>query len=215
MNKPTEIVFVLDKSGSMFGLEAETVKGFNSMIQKQKELDAPCQVTTVLFNNQMSLLYDGTDLNEVKPMKVQNFEVGGSTALLDALGLTIKKMKKRLKEETGSQDSKQVLFVIITDGEENSSHLFSLDKIKKMIDKQQKKHGWEFIFLGANIDAAKAASQIGIEADHAADYSADEEGTMLNFEAMSQAAASFRCESAIPQAPLNAVRENAARKRRK
>lgn len=99
MNKPTEIVFVLDKSGSMFGLEAETVKGFNSMIQKQKELDAPCQVTTVLFNNQMSLLYDGTDLNEVKPMKVQNFEVGGSTALLDALGLTIKKMKKGSKKK--------------------------------------------------------------------------------------------------------------------
>lgn len=208
MNKNlTELVFILDKSGSMAGLERDTIGGFNSMLDKQKQEVGECRITTVLFDNRYELLHDRIDIKAVSPITEKEYQVGGSTALLDAIGLTIHKLAGVRKNTAEEYRAGNVMFVIITDGEENSSREYSAEKVKTMIE-EEKKYGWEFVFLGANIDAVETAGRFGISADRAVDYVPDSDGTELNFQMMSEAVSAFRCTQAMPQGPLEAIRKD-------
>ena len=158
----TELVFILDKSGSMHGLEQDTIGGFNSMLQKQKELDGECRITTVLFDNRYELLHDRIDIRAVSPMTEKEYQVGGTTALLDAIGRTVQKLVSVQKNTAKEYRADRVLFVIITDGQENASQEYSSDKVKGLIQLEKEKYGWEFVFLGANIDAVETAGRLGI-----------------------------------------------------
>lgn len=204
----TELVFILDKSGSMSGLEKDTIGGFNSMLEQQKKLDGECVITTVLFDNRYELLHDRIDFRAIKPITAKEYFVGGSTALLDAIGKTIHKIGTAQKNTAKDYRADKVMFVIITDGEENASREYSATQVKKMINRQKKRYGWEFIFLGANIDAVETAGRFGIAADRAVDYVADCEGTELNFQMMSKTVASFRECGAVPTACLDEIRKD-------
>jgi uncharacterized protein YegL len=195
----TELVFILDKSGSMSGLEADTIGGYNSMLEKQKAVEGECYITTVLFDNNYELLHDRIDIRAVSPISEKEYQVGGSTALLDAIGRTINKIGNVQKHTADDYRAEKVLFAIITDGEENSSREYSAEKIKAQIEQQKTKYGWEFIFLGANIDAVQTASRFGIAPDRAQNYHADSEGVELNFRVMSEAVATFRECAAMPE----------------
>ena len=208
----TELVFILDKSGSMAGLESDTIGGFNSMLEKQKKVDGECHITTVLFDNRYELLHDRIDIRAVSPMTEKEYQVGGSTALLDAIGRTIHKLASVQKNTAEEYRSESVIFVIITDGAENTSREYSAAKVKAMIKEEKTKYGWESVFLGANMDAVETAGRFGISADRAADYVPDEEGTALNFAMMSDAVAGFRECRAIPSETLEAIR--ASKKKR-
>ncbi len=210
----TELVFILDKSGSMTGLESDTIGGFNSMLQKQKAVSGECRITTILFDNSYELLHDRIDIRAVSPMTEKEYQVGGSTALLDAIGRTIHKLVAVQRNTAEQYQAENVMFVIITDGEENSSREFSTDKVKAMIEHEKRKYGWEFIFLGANIDAVETAGRFGISADRAVDYLADSKGTALNFSAMSETVACFRETGAVPAAPIQAIREDVKKRGR-
>lgn len=188
----TELVFVLDKSGSMAGLESDTVGGFNALIAKQKKEPGDARVTTVLFNHGYELLHDRIPLKGVSPITEKEYEVGGTTALLDAVGATIQKIRNVQQRTSEQERSKKVIFVITTDGMENASCEYTHEKIKALIAHQKEEFMWEFIFLGANIDAVAAAEKFGIHKDFAADYHADAEGTELNFNVLSEAVASLR-----------------------
>ncbi|MDR1422351.1 MAG: VWA domain-containing protein [Coriobacteriales bacterium] len=194
----TELVFILDKSGSMGGLEKDTIGGYNSMLGKQKAVDGECHITTVLFDNNYELLHDRIDIKAVSPITEREYQVGGSTALLDAIGRTIHKIGNAQRHTADDYRAEKVMFVIITDGEENSSHEYSSDKVKAQIERQKERYSWEFVFLGANIDAVETASRFGIGADRAQRYHADAGGVELNFRAMSDAVACYRT-GAIPQ----------------
>ena len=209
----TELVFILDKSGSMSGLEADTIGGYNSMLAKQQAIEGECFITTVLFNNNYELLHDRIDLKAVREMTGKEYAVDGSTALLDAIGRTIHKIGNAQKHTAEDFRAEKVLFVIITDGEENASREYSADKIRALIQQQKTKYGWEFIFLGANIDAVQTAGQFGIAPDRTADYLADCEGTGLNFRVMSAAVATFRKTGIIDEACFEEIRQD-MRKRR-
>ncbi len=204
----TELVFILDKSGSMAGLESDTIGGFNSMLEKQRSLEGECRITTVLFDNSYTLLHDRIDIRAVSPMTEKEYFVGGSTSLLDAIGRTIHKLAAVQKNTAEDYRAEKVMFVIITDGAENSSREYSSDKIKAMIEHEKEKYGWEFIFLGANIDAVETAGRFGISADRAVDYVPDAAGTELNFRAMSETVACFRATGAVPAAPMQAIRKD-------
>lgn len=195
----TELVFILDKSGSMAGLETDTIGGYNTMLKKQQMVDGECQITTVLFDNDYELLHDRIDIRAVSPITKKEYQIGGSTALLDAMGRTIQKIDNAQKHTAEEYRAEKVMFVIITDGEENSSREFSLRKVKALIKRQKEKYAWEFIFLGANIDAVQTASSFGIASDRAQDYHADSEGVELNFRVMSDAVSSFRASAAITE----------------
>lgn len=195
----TELVFILDKSGSMGGLEADTIGGFNSMLEKQKAIEGECYITTALFDNNYDLLHDRIDIKAVKPITTKEYYIGGSTALLDAIGRTIHKIGKAQKYTADEYRAEKVMFVIITDGEENSSREYSADRIKKMIEHQKEHYGWEFIFLGANIDAVEMAGHFGIAPDRVQNYHADSEGIELNFRVMSEAVVKYRECSAMPE----------------
>ena len=195
----TELVFILDKSGSLSGLEADTIGGFNSMLEKQKAVAGECYITTVLFANDYELLHDRIDMRGVRFISAKEYQVGGSTALLDAIGKTIHKVSKAQKNTDEDYRAEKVLFVIITDGEENSSREYSAEKIKERVEHKKKKYGWEFILLGANIDAVVAAERFGIAVDRAQDFLADGEGLSLSFMVMSETVAMFREDSAIPE----------------
>lgn len=198
MEKETELVFILDKSGSMGGLEEDTIGGYNAMLKKQKMLAGNCRITTVLFNNGYELLHDRVDIKEVSPITSKEYQVGGTTALLDAIGMTIYKVDHIQKDMNEECCSENVMFVIITDGEENSSREYSVERVKALIEQQKIKHEWEFIFLGANIDAVKAAGRFGISPDRAQNYHGDSQGVELNFRVMSDAVAVYRKKSSIP-----------------
>ena len=204
----TELVFILDKSGSMAGLENDTIGGFNSMLEKQRKVDGECRITTVLFDNRYELLHDRIDIRAVSPMTDREYQVGGSTALLDAIGQTVHKLAAVQKNTAEEYRAEHVMFVIITDGEENSSREYSAQKVKTMIEEEREKYGWEFVFLGANIDAVETAGRFGIAADRAVDYVPDGAGTELNFQAMSETVACFRATGAVPAAPMEAIRKD-------
>lgn len=204
----TELVFILDKSGSMSGLEKDTIGGYNSMLEKQRKLDGECVITTVLFDNRYELLHDRINMQAIKPITEEEYFVGGSTALLDAIGKTIHKIAAAQKNTAEDYRAEKVMFVIITDGEENASRHYSSKQVKEMIQQQKERYGWEFIFLGANIDAVETAGRFGIEADRAVDYVPDGAGTELNFCMMSKAVASFRACGAVPAACLDEIRKD-------
>lgn len=195
----TELVFILDKGGSMGGLETDTIGGYNAMLKKQQALDGECHITTVLFNDGYQLLHDRIDIKAVSQITENEYSVGGSTALFDAIGRTIHKIGDAQKHTSEEYRAEIVMVVIITDGEENSSREYSAERIKGMIERQKTKYGWEFIFLGANIDAVQTASRFGINADRAQDYHADSEGVELSFRVMSQTVATFRECREMPQ----------------
>ena len=188
----TELVFILDRSGSMAGLEADTISGFNAMLAKQQKAEGEAIVTTVLFDHQYELLHDRINVKGISPMTDEDYEVRGTTALLDAIGFTIQKIVNVQKKTSDEERAEKVLFVITTDGMENASHEFTADKIKKMVQHQKVKYGWEFLFLGANIDAVTTAAKFGIEEDFAVDYHSDEVGTQLNYEAVNEAVCNIR-----------------------
>ena len=193
----TELVFILDRSGSMNGLESDTIGGFNSVLAKQKTEEGEAHITTVLFDDKVELLHDRYDLEKVSMITDKEYYVRGSTALLDAIGKTIHKMGNVQKYATESERAEKVMFVIITDGMENASIEYSYDQIKRMIDRQKERYGWEFIFLGANIDAIETAKRFGIGEDRAANYHADSNGTQLNYEVISETVSMIRSKRAI------------------
>ncbi len=204
----TELVFILDRSGSMSGLEKDTIGGYNSMLEQQRKVDGECVITTVLFDNRYELLHDRIDIRAVQPITEKEYFVGGSTALLDAIGKTIHKIGTAQKNTAEDYRAEKVMFVIITDGEENTSRHYSSMQVKEMIQRQKEKYGWEFIFLGANIDAVETAGRFGIDADRAVDYVPDGEGTELNFRMMSETVATFRECGAVPTACLDEIRKD-------
>lgn len=194
----TELVFILDKSGSMCGLETDTIGGYNAMLNQQKELPGECRITTVLFNTDYRLLHDRVNIEAVRPITDHDYQVGGSTALLDAIGSTIHKIVNAQKYTDDEYRAEKVMFVIITDGEENSSREYSLTTVKELIELQKDNHGWEFIFFGANIDAIETAGYFGIPEKRAQNFHADSEGIELNFRVMSEAVAVFRESAEVP-----------------
>ena len=198
MNKTTEIVFILDRSGSMSGLESDTIGGFNSMIEKQKNEPGECFVTTVLFDNAVETLHDRVKLSEIKKMTEKEYFVRGSTALLDAIGSTIKHISNIHKYAREEDVPAHTIFVITTDGMENSSREYSSDKVKKMIGKKKEK-GWEFIFLGANIDAVETARSFGIAKENAVNYHCDAKGTAINFACVGKAVSSMRAKGKMDE----------------
>ena len=187
----TEIVFILDKSGSMAGLEKDTIGGFNALIEKQKQADGEVTVTTVLFNHHYTLLHDRIDIKGIAPLTEAQYNVSGTTALLDAIGNSINKMLEIQSVTLKEAQPDNVLFVITTDGEENSSTQYDVNTIKKFISKQ-KELGWEFMFLGANIDAIQTASKFGLQANDAVDFIADSQGTQVIYEALAEQIISVR-----------------------
>lgn len=205
-NNWTELVFILDKSGSMSGLESDTMGGFNSMLEKRKDIEGDCLITTILFDHNFELLHDRIDIKAVSPMTSKQYRIGGTTALLDAIGKAIQKTENAQKQTAKELRASKVMFVIITDGEENASREYCAKKVKALIEKKKEKKGWEFIFLGANIDAVETAGRFGIRADRAADYLADSEGTALNFRMMSNTVTSFRTEGTVDVCSLEEIR---------
>jgi uncharacterized protein YegL len=194
----TELVFILDRSGSMGGLESDTIGGFNAMLEKQKKKeDGEAIITTVLFDDQYELLHDRINLRGVAPITDKEYYVRGSTALLDAIGRTIHKIGNAQKHTAQQERAERVLFVITTDGMENASREYSFEEVRSMIDHQKHKYGWEFLFLGANIDAVATAGRIGIDRSRAANYHADGAGTRLNYEVVSEAVSCFRASQPI------------------
>ncbi len=183
-NGITELVFILDKSGSMSGLEADTIGGFNSMIGKQRKEPGKAYVSTVLFSDESTVIHDRVELSEVPELTDKEYFVNGCTALLDAVGDAIKHIRNIHKYARPEDVPEHTMFVITTDGMENASHRYDYDKIKKMIEKRKEKNGWEFLFIGANIDAISVAAKVGISADRAANYRADGKGTKKVFEAL-------------------------------
>ena len=206
----TELVFILDKSGSMAGLEKDTIGGFNSMLTKQKSEAGQCRVTTVLFDNRYTLLHDRIDIRAVSPITEKEYFVGGSTALLDAIGRSIKKIADVQRSTAEEYRAEKVIFIIITDGEENSSREFSADAVKKLISTEKEQYGWEFLFLGANIDAVETAGRFGINADRAAEYVPDKRGTALNYAVMSEAVSEFRSTGRLSTTHLDRIRKDRA-----
>lgn len=204
----TELVFILDKSGSMSGLEKDTIGGYNSMLEQQRKGDGECVITTVLFDNHYELLHDRIDIRAVQPISGKEYFVGGSTALLDAIGKTIHKIGTAQKNTAEEYRAEKVMFVIITDGEENASRQYSAAQVREMIRRQKERYGWEFIFLGANMDAVETAGRFGIDADRAVDYVPDGEGTELNFRMMSETVTAFRACGAVPTACLDEIRKD-------
>ena len=188
----TEIVFILDKSGSMAGLEADTIGGFNSMIEKQKKEEGEAVISTVLFNDMCEVIHDRVSVKDIKPMTEEEYFVGGSTALLDAIGGAIHHIGNVHKYARNEDVPEHTLFVITTDGMENASRSYSGERVKEMIERQKKKYGWEFLFLGANIDAVETAGRFGIDADRAVNYHGDREGTALNYRVLNEAICSVR-----------------------
>ncbi len=188
----TEIVFILDRSGSMAGLEDDTIGGFNAMIEKQKNEPGEALVSTVLFDNDCEVIHDRVGIQEIEPMTRNEYYVRGCTALLDAVGGAIHHIGNVHKYAREEDRPEKTLFVITTDGMENASRKYSYERLKAMIERQKEKYGWEFIFLGANIDAAREAARFGINADRAVNYNADSIGTAVIYEAVSEAVCNVR-----------------------
>lgn len=182
----TEVVFILDRSGSMGGLEADTIGGYNSMIAKQKQEEGEAIISTVLFDDRTEILHDRKDLKSIDKITDKDYFVRGSTALLDAVGGAIHHISRVQKEMPKEERPEKTLFIITTDGMENSSNKYSYEKVRHMVEKKKEKQHWEFIFLGANIDAVEVAGRFGVAANRAVRYESDRAGTALNFDVMSK-----------------------------
>ncbi len=193
----TEIVFILDRSGSMSGLESDTIGGFNSMLAKQKREQGEALVSTVLFDNVCEVLHDRVEIGKIAPMTERDYTVRGCTALLDAIGGAIHHIGNVHKYARAEDVPEHTLFVITTDGMENASRSYTAEKVKQMIERQKTKYGWEFLFLGANIDAVETARHFGIAPDRAANYRCDSKGTALNFEVLSETISDVRMSKPI------------------
>lgn len=188
----TEIIFILDRSGSMSGLEADTIGGFNSMIEKQKKADGEAMISTVLFDNVSEVIHDRVSVLDIQPMTDKDYTVRGCTALLDAIGGAIHHIGNIHKYARAEDVPEHTLFVITTDGMENASRHYNAERVKQMIERQKARYGWEFLFLGANIDAVETARHFGIGADRAVNYHSDSAGTQLNYEVLSEAICAVR-----------------------
>ena len=195
----TEIVFILDRSGSMAGLEKDTIGGFNAMLEKQRRGEGQALISTVLFSNESAVIHDRVDARDVPPLTEKDYFVCGCTALLDAIGGAIHHIGNVHKYARAEDRPERTLFVITTDGMENASRHYDLRRVRTMIERQKARYGWEFLFLGANIDAVDTAARLGIDADRAANFHCDAQGTQLNYEAVSDAVSAMRCA-----APLSA-----------
>ena len=195
-NNITELVFIIDNSGSMAGLESDTIGGFNAMIEKQKKEDGRCFVSTVFFNNLTEVIHDRVNLEEVNPLTDKDYQVGGCTALIDAIGGAIHHIGNIHKYARPEDVPEHTMFIITTDGMENASRRYSSERVKAMIENQKKKYGWEFIFIGANIDAVETAARYGINPERAVNYTADSEGTRVLYESVASAVSCARkCKS--------------------
>lgn len=193
-NNLTEVVFILDRSGSMSGLEDDTIGGFNTMLKKQREEDGDANVTTVLFDDEIEMLHKRVDIKEIKNITSKDYYVRGCTALLDAIGYSINFMINVQKKE---ERAKNVLFIITTDGYENASKEYSYEKIKKMITYEKERYNWQFLFLGANIDAISTARNFGISEEFASNYVSDEVGTQITYEVMNSAISTCRAMGVV------------------
>jgi len=189
----TEVVFILDRSGSMSGLESDTIGGFNSMLKKQMAEEGEAYISTILFDDCCEVLHDRVPVNQVEPINENQYFVRGCTALLDAVGGAIKHIVNVHKYAREEDRPEKTVFIITTDGMENASRKYSYDKIKKMIEKEQNKYGWEFIFIGANIDSIAEAGRFGIRSNRAVNYVHDNKGTEMVYAAMSNAISAVRC----------------------
>ena len=204
----TEIVFILDRSGSMAGLEDDTIGGFNAMIEKQRREPGEAYVSTVLFDNESIVIHDRVDIQKIAPMTRREYYVRGCTALLDAVGKAIHHIGNVHKYAREEDRPEKTLFVITTDGMENASRQYSYARLKEMIERQKEKYGWEFLFLGANIDAAKEAARFGINADRAANYHADHTGTAVIYEAVSETICDLRASRPMSAAWKKSIDED-------
>lgn len=191
-NNITELVFILDRSGSMAGLESDTIGGFNSLIEKQRTQQGECYVSTILFDNVCEVLHDRVSLSKIKRMTEDDYTVRGCTALIDAIGGAVRHIGNIHKYARPEDVPEHTMFVITTDGMENASHIYSSDEVKKMVERQKEKYGWEFLFIGANIDSVETAKGFGIAADRAVNYHADSRGTEVVFNAVSESVCNLR-----------------------
>ncbi len=204
----SELVFILDRSGSMAGLESDTIGGFNAFLEKQKAMPGEARLTTVLFDHRDCLLHDRMDIRAVQPLTEKEYTVGGSTALLDAVGHAIEKIENAQAYTAEAYRAGKVLFVITTDGLENASREYTLSQVRAMIERQKKDRGWEFLFLGANIDAVETAGSLGIAPDRAENFLSDGDGVARSFRAVSAAAACLRETGAMDAGWGAEVRED-------
>ena len=207
-NNLTEIVFILDRSGSMSGLESDTIGGFNAMLEKQKKEPGEAFLSAVLFAGHSQVLYDRVDIQKVEPMTEQQYQVGGSTALLDAIGGAVHHIANVHKYAREEDRPGKTVFVITTDGMENASRYYSFEKVKKMVQHKQEKYGWEFLFLGADMDAVSVAGSFGIRRDRAVRYAKDPCGTALNFEVVDKTISKFRATKEINEDWFLEIDEN-------
>ena len=205
----TELVFILDCSGSMAGLEADTIGGFNAMLEKQKKQDGLCWVSTVLFANESQVIHDRVRLEELRPMTADDYSVGGCTALIDAIGDAIRHIGNVHKYARPEDVPAHTVFVITTDGMENASHRYSAQEVRQLISRKQEQNGWEFLFIGANIDAVQTAGRFGIAPERAVNYKADKRGTRILYDCVSSVVGAFRTNAAPQDASWSqAIRED-------
>lgn len=202
----TEIVFILDRSGSMSGLEKDTIGGYNSLLEKQKKEDGEAIISTVLFDDRQEVLHDRKDIQKISPMTEKEYYVRGCTALLDAVGGAIHHIGNVHKYAREEDRPEKTLFIITTDGMENSSHRYTYEKVKQMVERQKEKYGWEFLFLGANIDAIGEAAKFGINANCAVEYECDSFGTQMIYHELNETVKNYR--AAAPNQANQAIPEN-------
>ena len=210
----TELVFLLDRSGSMQGLESDTIGGFNAMLQKQKREPGEALVSTVLFNHQTEVLHDRVRVDKIRPLTGREYAVWGSTALLDAVGGAIRHIGHLHHCARPEHVPAHTLFVITTDGLENASRWYNVWQVREMIQREKVRYGWEFLFLGANIDAVAAAGSLGIDADRAVRYHSDAAGTRLNYEAVNRAVTAVRCSAHLDSHWKDEIEEDFRRRSR-
>lgn len=206
-NNLTEMVFILDKSGSMYGLEKDTIGGFNSMLDKQREVKGEALVSTILFSDKSEVIHDRISLDKVKNMTEDDYCTGGCTALLDAIGNAVKHIRNINKYSREEDRPEHTIFVIITDGYENASRHYNYPKIKQLIEKQKVKYGWEFVFLGANIDAAAEADRLGIHRDMSMSYACNSDEIATNFGAVSACCSIVRENKSKLKTGFNEIRK--------
>ncbi len=204
----TEMVFILDKSGSMSGLEQDTIGGFNSMIERQKKAEGEALVSTVLFSDNSVVIHDRVDLRKIEPMTDRQYYVGGCTALIDAIGGAIHHIGNVYKYAREEDRPEHTVFVITTDGRENASRRYTSEQVKAMVERQKSKYGWEFLFLGANIDAVETAAHFGIAEDRAATFRNDAAGQALNYESVSAAMCSVRASRPLERSWKEKIEED-------